>query len=56
MRKFLYFSLVNNLVNVLVNNFETIFVNPEGSHFCQSVRVLFLSIRKRPIFVNPEGS
>ena len=48
------------------------FANPEGSYFCESGRVLFLPIRRRPIFqsggvqfspiqkgaifVNPEGS
>ena len=32
-----------------------IFANPEGSQFCQSGGVLFLSIRNGPIFANPEG-
>ena len=30
--------------------------NPEGSYFHQFGRVLFLPIRKGPIFANPEGS
>ena len=31
------------------------FANPEGSYFCQSGGVLFLPIRRGPIFVNLEG-
>ena len=41
-------------------NFESLlkafFANPEGSQFCQSGGVLFLPIRRGPVFANPEGS
>ena len=49
-------GLSSDIRDTKPKTFATLSHNPEGSQFCQSGRVLFLPIRRGPVFTNPEGS